>query len=186
MYISVLTLQTQTSDIPENYYANNDINILRSKYDLSDVFGTGSSFYPESPVSVKEVILLYGKVAGNLINSTGLDLKQKCTKLGLDTILNSSDAMSDIQRQEYAAVLAKLFVLKMGVSLDSLSPSRNLSIKDEVNVSSKYIKPVLICLDSSILTLDEKMNFRPEEPMTRAEVVTAVVRLLKMTGDIDP
>ncbi len=181
---ALLSIQNQINDIPQGYYAANDISRLRSKYDLNDVFGAGSSFYPDSPVSVRETILLYEKLTTPSINSAGLDLKQKCTKLGLDAVLNPGNAVKDIERQEFASVLAKLYASKMGISIESITPSRKLTIKDEISISNKYFKSVLICLDSNILTLDEKGNFRPNSSMTRAEVVTAIVRLLELTGDI--
>jgi len=181
---SVLSQSVQSDDIPENYYALSDIGKLRSRFDLSDVFGSGSSFYPESPASVREVILLYEKASSNAITNSGMDLRQKCSQLGLDAILNSGDAMKDIDRQRYSAVMAKLYVLKMGVDLEALTPSKNVTIKDERAIPSKYFKSVLICLDSGVLALDEKGNFRPNESMSRAEVITALVRLLELTGEI--
>jgi hypothetical protein len=180
---AVLCTKIQAGDIPQNYYAAEAINKFGSRYDLGSIFGSESSFYPESPVSVKETILLYEKTSG-AINNAGLDLKQKCTLLGLDTILNAASASRDIERQEFAAVLAKLYVLKMGVHMDSLTPSKNLTIKDEINISNKYLKPVLICLDSRILNMDEKGNFRPTQYITRAEAISALVKLLEITGDL--
>lgn len=181
---SVLYRLIQSDDIPEGYYASADITRLRTKYDLGSIFGSGTSFYPDSPVSVKEVILLYEKVVNNVPASSGLSLTQKCSQLGLDTILNPSDALQDIDRQHYSAVMAKLYALKMGVSLESLTPSRNLPIGDESEISSLYIKSVLVCLDQGIMTLNEKGSFRPQESMTRSEVIVALSRLLELAGEI--
>lgn len=181
---AVLCTKTQANDMPENYYATEDINKFGSRYDLSSIFGPAGSFYPESPVSVKETILLFEKTSGKAISNAGLDLKQKCALLGLDTILSPASSLKDTERQEFAAVLTKLYVMKMGVNMDSLTPSKNLTVKDETNISFKYIKSVLICLDSGVLTLDEKGNFRPTGYMTRAEAITALVKLLEMTGDL--
>jgi hypothetical protein len=181
----VLLAQGGMTGVPDGYWAREYISSLTSKYDLSDVFsGIGTSFMPDNKVTCREVILLYEKVTGKSVINTGLDLKQKSAKLGLDGVINPNGIMKNIRRQETAGVLLQLFAVKKGVSADSLRPGGNIYINDEADIDAAYFYPVLMIVDMGVMDTDSGGNFMPGANMTRAEVSVAFVKLLKLTGDM--
>lgn len=181
----VLLAQSGIADVPDSHWAKGDIGKLTSRYDLSDVFtGVNTAFAPEDLVTGKEIILLYEKVTGRTDGNAGLDIKQKSARLGLDAIINPNAVLKNVKRQETAAVLIKLFAVKKGVSETALKPGRTIMLKDEANVGDSYYRPVILAVDLKFMETDTGNNFKPLASVTRAEVVSAFVRLLEMTGDL--
>lgn len=181
----ILTMQGNISDIPAGYWAEDYITSLTSKYDLGDVFqGINSSFMPENIATCKEVVLLYEKVTGKTAENTGLDIRQKNAKLGLDSIISANSLFKNVKRQETAAILLKLFSVKKGIGMAGLMPGGRVNITDEGSIGDKYFNPVLMIVDMRVMYLDDSGNFYPGSQMTRAEVVAAFVRLLELTGEV--
>jgi len=181
----ILSAQSSISDVPAGHWAESYIKKLTSKYDLADVFsGVNKSFMPENIATCKEVVLLYEKVTGRDIENKGLDIKQKNTRLGLNTFINPNSLLKDVNRQQTAAVLIKLFSVKKGVNIERMRPGGIVYIEDEDNIGDEYYKSVLMVVDMGVMSIDQSGKFNPEGRMTRAEVVTAFVRMLELTGDI--
>ena len=181
----ILLAQSSISDVPDSHWAREYIGKLTSKYDLSDVFtGINTAFAPENQVSGKEIILLYEKVTGRTAANTGLDIKQRSAKLGLDAIINPNAVLKNIKRQETAAVLIKLFAVNKGVSGTALRPGGTIMLNDEADVSDIFYSSVIMTVDLNLMETDSSLNFKPLAFMTRAEVAAAFVRLLELTGDI--
>jgi len=182
----ILAAQGSIGDVPAGHWAESYITNLSSKYDLSDVFqGINSSFMPENIATCKEVVLLYEKVIGKTAENSGLDIRQKNAKLGLDLIISPNSLVRSVKRQETAAVLLKLFSVKKGVGMTNLKPGGRVNITDENSIGEDYFSPVLIIVDMKVMSLDGSSRFYPGSQMTRAEVVAAFVRLLKMTGEME-
>ena len=125
---TVLTAAAVAVDVPADYWAKNEIDRLMAKYDLSDVFGGTENFYPEDRVSVREIVLLYEKVVDKAEKNSGMDIKQKVKELGLEDIVSTAGIMKNLQRQEAAAVIMRLYSLKLNVDLSTLKPKRNIFI----------------------------------------------------------
>lgn len=172
------------TDVPQDHWALEYINTFASKYDMSDIFGNTASFSPESSVSVREVILLYEKVAGKTHENAGLDIKQKSKRLGLDGLVNASAAAKDVTRQEAASVLVRLYCVKEGLNQESLVPRGNIYILDERAIADKHYKGVAMAVDLGLFSLDGEGEFKPASYITRAQAVTAAVRLLRLTGEL--
>lgn len=181
----ILSSQGALKDIPSGHWAEGYIKSLTSKYDLSDVFtGTESGFMPDNIATCKEVVLLYEKVTGRSAENSGLDIKQKNVKLGLSGFINGNSMGRNVKRQETAAVLLKLFSTKTGANISALKPSGRVDIADESKIGSVYYNYVLMAVDMGVMSTDENRNFNPSGQMTRAEVVAAFCKLLKITGDL--
>ncbi|MCX8129822.1 MAG: S-layer homology domain-containing protein [Clostridia bacterium] len=182
---AIFALSTSVDGIADGHWAKGSINKFVSKFDLSDVFaGIKDSFNPETSVSSKEMILLYEKVMNKAESNTGMDPKQKAREMDLDEILNLNSLNKDISRQEACAILMKAYCAKIGVGYDSLKPARNIGIEDEWDINTKYYGHAVTAVDLDIMKLDDNGNFRPEESMTRAEVITAFVKVLELAGEI--
>ena len=180
----ILLAQDAAGGVPDSCWAKENIDKFLSKYDLSDVFiGIDKSFAPEDTVSGKEMILLYEKLLDKSGESVGLDVRQKAMSLELDSIINYNNIMGNITRQEMAAILVRIYSVKLGVDSESLKTGKNIFIKDEVQVGGKYYKYVLLVIDRNMLTIDSNANFNPRSFMTCAQVITALVLLLEQTGD---
>lgn len=181
----VLVSQSSMADVPASHWAYEYIRKLTSKYDLSDVFpGINSGFMPENTATCKEVVLLYEKVIGKSTENAGLDIKQKNIRLGLNGIINANSLPKSVKRQETAAVLIKLFAAKKGVSESALRPNGRVDIADEGSVGKGYFNQVLLIVDMNVMELTFDGKFNPNNNMTRAEVVSAFVKLLEKTGDL--
>lgn len=181
----ILLSQAGISDLPEGFWAKDYIARLTSRYDLGDVFtGASTAFYPEKLVTGKEMILLFEKLTGRTAENSGLDIKQKSAKLGLDTIINSNAILKSIKRQETAAVLIKIFAAKKGISETALKPGRTVMLNDENDISDVFYNRVLLAVDLKLMDIDKDYYFKPLAYLTRAEAAAAFVRLLELTGDL--
>lgn len=182
----IIAAQTVIGGIPPGHWAREYIAAIASRYDLSDVFpGSRDNFMPDNKATCREVVLLFEKAAGKTAENAGLDIRQKNTKLGLAGIIHPNSLAKNIKRQETAAVLLKLFSVKKGAGMGGLKPGSRIIIADENNIGDDYFQPVLMVVDMKVMELDGNGRFRPGSQMTRAEIVTAFVRLLKLTGDIE-
>lgn len=182
---AVLIVVNAAGDIPEDHWAIRDIQKFVSKYDLSGVFtGIENAFAPEDIVTCKEMVLLYETVmdAGN--NSAGMDITQKLKKTELDSIFNARNTMGSLTKQQAAAVLVKIYSVKSGVDPQSLKLNSTLYIADEGLIDSRFFKSVMIVADKKFIQLDGNGYFYPGASMNRAQVISALVRLLENTGDI--
>lgn len=181
----VLSVQNSANNIREDYWVRNSIVKFMTKYDLNNIFtGVDQSFNPEITVSGGELVLLYEKVMGKAGQNTGLDVRQKARKLGLDSIISLNGLMNDVTKEETASVMVKIYSVKLGINADNLKLDKTVPVKDELDMGLKYYKASLICIDSGILTLDENNNFNPKTFITRAELVSAFTKLLELTGDL--
>jgi len=181
----ILVTQDSIADVPANHWAYGYVTKLSSRYDLTDVFpGIDSGFMPDNTATCKEVVLLYEKVIGKSVENSGLDIRQKTVKLGLDKIFSANSLPKSVKRQETAAVLIRLFSVKKGVSESALKPGGRVDIKDEASITKGYFNQVQLIVDMNIMELSYDGKFNPNSTMTRAEVVAAFVKLLEKTGDL--
>ena len=181
----VMLVKTGMTDVSASHWAYEYISRLTSKYDLSDVFtGINDAFAPETRVSGKEMVLLFEKVTGRAPANTGLDIKQKSARMGLDSIINPNAILKNIGRQETAAVMIKLLAVKKGVNEAALKPGRTIMLNDEAQIDNVFYKMVILSVDLTLLEPDSAGNFNPQAYVTRAETAAAVVKLLELTGDI--
>ncbi|MGE5614124.1 MAG: S-layer homology domain-containing protein [Bacillota bacterium] len=181
----IMAAQTVIGGVSPGHWAKDYIEAIAARYDLNDVFpGIQSNFMPDSKATCSEVVLLYEKVTGKTAENAGLDIRQKNMKLGLSGIIHPNSLAKNIRRQETAKVLLKLFSVKKGAVMDKLKPKGRIMIADENDIGDDYFQPVVMIVDMEVMELDGGGRFRPREQMTRAEVVAAFVKLLKLTGDI--
>jgi len=183
-YVILLTWNA-ASDMPDSHWAKKDVEKFLSKYDLSGVFdGIEKTFAPEDIVTAKEIVLLYEVVMDRADENAGLDIRNKVKNLGLDDIINVNRIMGAITKQETAAVITRIYCAKMGIRIESLRLGRNIYINDENSIDSKFEKTVMFVVDSDVLKLDTNGNFNPKASVSRAQVISAFVRMLEKTGDL--
>lgn len=181
----ILAAQSSIGSIPAGHWAEAYIKGLASKYDLGEVFtGIQNSFMPDNIATCSELVLMFELVTGKTAENTGLDVRQKNIRLGLDSLIHPNRLVKSVQRQEAATVLLKLLSVKRGVSMGALRPGGKVAIKDERSIADEYYQPVLMIVDIKVMGLDEVGNFYPSKQMTRAELVAAFSKLLKLTGDM--
>lgn len=181
----IMAAQSTIGDIDEDHWAQSYVRSLASKYDLGTVFpGIQNSFMPENKATCREVVLLYEVVTGRAAENTGLDIRQKSAKLGLDKLISPNSLMKNIKRQESAAVLLKLFSVKKGISIAGLKPGGRVVMEDEAAIRDEYYQSVVMIIDMEVMDTDGSGRFNPDGQMTRAEVVASFARLLELTGDL--
>jgi hypothetical protein len=180
----ILAPKNPTGDV-KGHWAENSIMSLVSQYDLEDVFpGVQTSFMPNNKVTCTEVILLYEKVIGKSSENTGLDARNRLTRLKLDGIIPPNSLVRNADRQQTAAVLSRLFCVKKGIDAASLKPAGRVVISDESNISDEYYASVIMVVDINVMRLDGNGKFNPRGTVSRAELAEAFVRLLRLTEDI--
>ncbi len=181
----ILAADKSVGGVPSGYWAEGYITRVAEKYDLEDVFpGIRNNFMPENRATCKDVVLLYEKMTGRTAGNTGLDMRTRLKMLTMENIIHPNSLLRDVNRQQTAAVLVKLFAVKKGLDASSLRPSAGISISDEGSIDDEFYLPVVLIVDIDVMQLDEMGRFRPVGTMTRAEVVAAFARLLELTGDI--
>ncbi|HEX2945385.1 MAG TPA: hypothetical protein VHT96_05470 [Clostridia bacterium] len=181
----VMSVKSSVGAVPAGHWSESYIRELSSKYDLSGVFpGMQTNFMPDNRATCGEVVLLYEVVTGRTAEDAGLNIRQKNTRLGLDSILNPNLLQKNIKREETAAVLLHLFSAKKGVNAVAIKPGGRIAIKDESAIGEAYFQPVVVMADMRIMELDENGRFNPNAAMSRAEIVAAFTKLLKETGDL--
>jgi len=181
---SVLVFAVSPTDVPDDYSYSDDIKTLMSKYDLKEVFGNLESFYPEDNVKVKEIILLYERIANKEGASHGLTINQKAEKYGLKSLVGVGGVARDVTRQEVAFVIMKVYCEKTGVNIQNLMPKRYVYIGDEKDIEANFLKSVLLVLDLEVMSAGENGKFEPKKPVTRAELAASIVKILKITNQI--
>lgn len=186
-YVVLLSQASAPSEGTSSDYQKNDsISRFLSAYDVSDIFpDAGTAFASNDLVTCRELVLLYEKVTGRTAENAGLDIKDKSKKLKLDSIISSGRIMKNATRQEAAGVLAKLLALKKNLDAENLVPGSNIYINDDSQIDENLYNFVLIVLDRKIMTLDSNGNFNAKANINRAGIITAMVRLLEQTGDME-
>ncbi|HEX2926558.1 MAG TPA: hypothetical protein VHP38_09935 [Ruminiclostridium sp.] len=168
-----------TSSISDDSTSKPYIAKLGSKYDLALVFaGADESFNSDLSVTVKEAVLLYELISDSQIDSN-TDIKTKARTYGLDKILNTSNINRNINRQETAAIIIKLYCQKTGADYDRYKASYNKVIKDDERIGEKYAIPVYACLNLGVLSLDSGSNFNPTMAISRGEIAVAFQKMLE-------
>lgn len=181
----VVTAQREFAvDVPSTHWAVQAVKEFTAAYDISDIFGSSGAFAPDTSVTMKESILLYEKVAGMTEKNAGMDLRQKAKSLGLEGIISANTPLKDVTRQESASILIRLYCQKEGLDAGQLTAKRQIHLSDEKSIKEKYFNDVILAIDFEIFSLPEGNRFEPNSYVTRAEIVTALVRLLKLTGDL--
>ena len=181
---AVFAQEEPAIDLLENYVHTPNIRMLLSKYDLSGVFGDMRSFLPEDSVKVKEIILLYEKIIGLDQGDSGLTINQKAQRYNLESLIAFGGVVRDVSRQETAKVIMMVYSAKTGVNTISLIPNSSKKAKDMSQVDNAYYKDVLISIDLGLIELNDEGRFIPDGTISRAELATSFVKLLKLTGDI--
>jgi hypothetical protein len=164
--------------------ASDEVISMISKYNLEDILGATGPVYSNKNITVKELILLYERIANKAVKTSGLTISQKCQKLGLNNILNPANVNKTVLRQELAGVIVNLFASETGANAATMKPKKRFTVKDESKIGSKYYKSVIQSLDLGLLTLDSKGYFLPNAAVTRANLLNSLLRLQKMTGNL--
>ena len=180
----LFVLNAALKDVPDNHSLAEDINTLIFQYDLRDVFGSLEAFYPDDPVRINEVILLYEKVVGKDVLNLGLSINQKANKYCLGSLLGIGGVSRNANRQEIAFVIMMVYSEKTGTRVESLLPGRYIYIGDEKEIDDIYFKQVLMTLDLGVMSLNPKGFFEPKKTVTRSELATSLIGILKLMGDI--
>lgn len=180
----LFVLKAALKDVPVNHPIAKEINDLVSKYDLSDVFGSLEAFYPDDPVRINEVILIYEKVVGKDVLNLGLSINQKANKYGLGSLLGIGGVTRNANRQEIAFVIMTVYSEKTGINAQSLLPGRYIYIGDEKDIDDICFKQVLMALDLGVMCLNPKGDFEPKKTVTRSELAKSLAGILKLTGDL--
>jgi len=182
---AVLLARGPKADMPADSGQREEVGEFLARYDLSGIFqGISVTLAPQDRVSSREIILLFEKVMGKTGGSEGLDLGQKAKKLGLADIINPNVALKDVERQEAAAVAARVYSAKAGVDAENFRTTRKIWIKDEEKIGGKYYKYVEMVIDLEIMALDENLNFNPKGFVTRAELIRALAAALRQAGEM--
>ncbi|HOJ12794.1 MAG TPA: hypothetical protein PK733_19695, partial [Clostridiales bacterium] len=162
-------------DIPGDYPDRNSILSFISNYDVCEIFQlSGRNLFPERRVSVKEAIDLYELVTDRARKGIGLNIKEKAKKLGLENIVNAGTPVKDINRQEAAGLIMKIYALKSGLDYDRLKLGGRILIKDENDIDDKFYKAVVILAENKIMRLDARGCFEPLKHITRGDIMAAL------------
>ncbi|MCR4436408.1 MAG: fibronectin type III domain-containing protein [Clostridiales bacterium] len=171
--------------IPAGHWAEKDINLFNSKFNIRDILDTGTGISVDDSISVEKAVALIAKVLSKDGKYAGSGtVGEKAGNMGLDGTINFSSPQRNLTRQEAASLIMKIYQLKTGADMSSLKPGKTLMIKDAGDIGAKYYKAVEMCVDMGLLTLNARNNFEPGQGCSWAQMISGLLRLLKKLGEI--
>jgi hypothetical protein len=172
-------------NIPDGHWSSKDIDAFASKYDLKDIFQTDEATSIDSPITVRDAVLIIEKIlTAKGKGSSSTSIAGKVKELGLEGTINFTTPGRNLTRQELAALVMRVYKIKSGVDPEKMKPSRIIIINDDSTINKSYYRAAEMCVDLKIMSLDDKKNFRPVETATKAQMLSAFTRLLRLLGEM--
>lgn len=167
-----------TDSVPANHWAYDTIVQFNSKYNLADVFNTTGDFNPDTPISIKDSILIMDKVF-NKDSIKGESLQKKITKLGLSSYFTNISPVRDLTREQAATLYMKAYSNNSGLSLDAINPTNVIVLNDANSISSLHYRNAENAVALGFMTTDTDGAFNPAGFTTRAEFISALSKALE-------
>ena len=182
--IIVMSVPNNAPDV-QKHWVEPYIAKLSSVMDLSAVFGDlRNGFSPDAHATGAEIVLIYEALSGNRAKNTGMEPRQKLRALGLDIYISPLEINGHVQRQQGAAVVAKLYELKTGQNIDGFLMGLSSYPKDFGKVDNKCKNGVIFCVETGVMAKDSSGNFRPADTLTRAQAIAVFARILELLGQL--
>lgn len=170
------------ADVPETHWAYTDVEAAAAAGVMN---GTGGGlFSPDMKVSVSQFLTLVGRVVFPDVKTEGTDwygpFISAAQEKGLltGTQVNVSLPEAEISRYDMAVILRAAAKL-LGMTEKAAQPSE---VTDYGLVPTMYADAVLAVYGMGLIRGDQSGNFNGTNTMTRAEVATVVMRLVRAKG----
>jgi hypothetical protein len=167
-----------TDSVPVNHWAYDTIVKFNSKYNIADVFNTTGDFNPDTPISIKDSILIMDKVF-NKESIKGESLQKKITKLGLSSYFTNISPVRDLTREQAATLYMKAYSNINGLSIDAINPTNVIVLNDASSISSLHYRNAENAAALGFMTTDSNGAFNPGGFITRAEFISALSKALE-------
>ena len=167
--------------IPEGHWAENEIKEIASSYDISGVFASRELDNYNINISKNETSNLLNRIVqpGQETNEL-FNAQQTADKIGFGDVTNFYNGESYLTREELSAILIRLFEIKTRLDSGIIKPKKVVAVNDSNEISPYYYNYVSLCIDFGCMTLDYEGNFRPKNYVSRAEVLSAIARILNI------
>ena len=167
--------------IPEGHWAENEIKEIASTYNISGVFAGGDSNNYNVNITKKEMSNLLNRIVqpGQETNEL-FNAQQIADKIGFGDVTNFYNGESYLTREELSAILIRLFEINTNLDSNIINPKKIVVVNDSNEISPYYYNYVSLCIDFGCMTLDYEGNFRPKNFVSRAEVISAIARILNI------
>lgn len=170
-------------DINGNW-AEENIKKLILNYDFSKEIVNGR-FRPNDFAKREETLsFIINILSPQSKEFEGLSVADKAQKLGITSGFPTWDLKTPVTREELAYLLAKVYEIKTGIDCDN-GIYDNIAVNDESSITEKYKNSVYQMIQSNIMSNLPENLFYPTKKATRAEVITALVNILKSVGEIE-
>ena len=167
-----------TNSVSKNHWAYDSIVSFNNKYNIADVFSASGDFNPDSPVSIKDSILVLDKVFSKE-SVKGESLQKKVSRLGLSSYFTSISPLRDLSREQAATIYVISYSTLNGLSSDSLNPSGVVIFNDAMNISSLHLNNAKNAVALGFISCDASNLFNPSGYVTRAEFITSLQKALQ-------
>jgi hypothetical protein len=176
-YYSAVLAAVNTAGLADGSAEKAALEKVAGAYDLSDIFaGIETSYRPALPVLNREAVLLYERVLGLERDTFGMGDAQKAAALGLGDIVKPGSLNAQMQRQQAAALLARMYAGLIGQS-GAVAPSGPPGVSDAAAADAAFRSAVGLCVEKGFLK-PSGGKFEPQRSVTRGEIVGAVAKMM--------
>jgi hypothetical protein len=175
--VVLLSKKAEQLEILPGEEAAEQIRLLYSKVDLSDVFGISGMKEPDANVTTGELVLVFEKASEGIIKDN--DLAQKSKEYGLTELIVSGGTKRKATRQELAKVLLMVYANQRGLQYKNLVPNKKVTIKDEKDVDASLQMDIKNVVALEIMDVDANGYFYPTKEVSRRDLVRFLLNVVK-------
>ncbi|MDR1439979.1 MAG: S-layer homology domain-containing protein [Clostridiales bacterium] len=175
-YYSAVIAAVNTEGLADGSAEKAALEKVAGAYDLSDIFsGMDASYRPALPAPNREAVLLYERVLGLERDTFGMGDAQKVAALGLGGIVKAGTLNAQMQRQQAAALLARMYAGLAGLS--AVPSARPAGVSDAGAVDAAFSGAVGLCVEKGFLK-PSGGKFEPQRSVTRGELIAAIAKMI--------
>ncbi|HHW00864.1 MAG TPA: fibronectin type III domain-containing protein [Clostridiaceae bacterium] len=161
----------------KNHWARNSINNVARAYSLKSV--PGRKFDPDSFITVGDAVKFMFDILGY---DYGNDYMSLAVKSGLIVSNKSAKSGDECSREQLVAMVVRVYEIKTGSAAKASSSADTFDDMGEVTAS---LKPrIRFAAEKGIITSRYRSTFGPKDPVSRAEAMVLLEKLLVYLGEI--
>jgi S-layer homology domain. len=166
------------NSVPKEHPAYQNIVEFNNLYNIADVFSASGDFDPDTPMTVKESILILDKVfSKNSVN--GEALQKKVARLGLGKYFTSVSPVKDLSREQAATLYTAAYCLKNGTDISTIKSAGVAVFNDSGNISTLHFSNVEYAVGQGYMDSDSNGMFNPSGYVTRANFIVSLQKVLQ-------
>ena len=176
--LAVIEPGTDLYDDIGNSFAKNSIINVASAHKLKSI--TGSSFQPDNYLTNGDAVKF---MLDMLDYNYGAGYMNYAVRAGFLDGADATKPDADCTREKLIAMVVRLYEIKTSQKATATSDDTNI-YKDIGQVDSSLLPSIRFAVESGVITSRFSDTLGPKDPVTRAETMTLLEKLLKFTGEL--